>query len=37
MTYTIVAVFLLLVAVAACVVPAWRATRVNPASSLRAE
>jgi putative ABC transport system permease protein len=37
MTYTIIAIFLLLVALAACVVPAWRATRVNPARALRTE
>jgi hypothetical protein len=36
-TYVGVAVFLILVALAASVVPAWRATRVNPASALRAE
>jgi putative ABC transport system permease protein len=37
MTYTIIAIFLLLVALAACVVPAWRATRVSPSQALRAE
>jgi len=36
-TYSGVAGFLLLVALAACLVPAWRATRINPAAALRAE
>ena len=37
LTYVIVAAFLLLVALAACVIPAWRATKVVPSSALRAE
>jgi len=36
-TYTAVAAFLLLMSLAASLVPAWRAARVNPASALRAE
>jgi predicted permease len=37
MTYLIIAVFLLAVGIAACVVPAWRASKVGPARALRAE
>jgi ABC-type lipoprotein release transport system permease subunit len=34
-TYVTVSALLLLVATAATLVPAWRATRVDPASTLR--
>ncbi len=37
LTYITVGVFLLLVALAACLIPAWRATRIVPSSALRAE
>jgi ABC-type lipoprotein release transport system permease subunit len=36
-TYASAAGFLVLVALAASAVPAWRATRVAPVSALRAE
>lgn len=36
-TYAVVVVLLLAVAVAACAVPAWRATQVDPLISMRAE
>jgi putative ABC transport system permease protein len=36
-TYGAVAGFILLVTVAACLVPGWRTSRVNPATALRAE
>jgi len=36
-TYLTMSALLLLVAVAACLVPAWRAVRVPPATPLRAE
>jgi predicted permease len=35
--YGVVGVLIILVAAAACVVPAWRAARVDPASALRAD
>jgi len=36
-TFAVVAVAVLVVATAACVVPAWRAARVDPTTALRAE
>lgn len=36
-TYAAIAVFLLLVALAACLVPAWRALKVDPSRALHAE
>lgn len=37
LTYTVVSAFLLLVALSACLVPAWRAARVELSSALRTE
>jgi len=37
LTYAGIAGFILLVSAAACIVPGWRTTRVNPASALRAQ
>jgi hypothetical protein len=36
-TFAIVAVTLVVVALAACAMPAWRATRINPAKVLRGD
>ena len=36
-TFVSVAIFLVLVTLLSCVLPAWRATRVNPATALHTE